>query len=362
VEVAGTNTGTSTGATGPSTTTGAPSHTPGPKTPVKVAVTGAAGQIGYSLLVRIASGSMLGHDQPVRLQLLEIPEALGALRGVAMELEDCALPLLSGMTMSSDPEEAFGDAQIVLLVGARPRSKGMERSDLLQANGAIFSAQGQALAASASRDVRVLVVGNPANTNCLIAGRNASQGTGSLSPQQFSAMMRLDHNRAVAQVAARAGVPVGAVTNMSIWGNHSATQYPDIFHAQVGGRPALDEVGGLDWVEKELIPTVQQRGAAIIEARGASSAASAANAAVDAMRDWVLGTDEGDWTSMGVFSDGSYGAPEGVYCSFPVTTTAKHYHVVEGLDMNEFSHERIDRSFAELVEERDSVLDLGLLP
>jgi malate dehydrogenase len=361
VGVAITSSSASTSA-GTSTSTGAPSPTAGPKTPVKVAVTGAAGQIGYSLLFRIASGSMLGPDQPVRLQLLEIPEALGALRGVAMEVEDCALPLLSGLTMSSDPEEAFGDAHIALLVGARPRSKGMERSDLLQANGAIFSAQGKALAASASRDVRVLVVGNPANTNCLIAGYNASQGPDALAPQHFSAMMRLDHNRAVAQVAARAGAPVGAVTNMSIWGNHSATQYPDIFHAKVGGRPALDEVGGLDWVEKELVPTVQQRGAAIIEARGASSAASAANAAVDAMRDWVLGTRQNDWTSMGVFSDGSYGAPEGVYCSFPVTTGARGYHIVEGLDLNEFSRERIYRSFAELAEERDSVLGLGLLP
>ncbi len=336
--------------------------TAGTKTPVRVAVTGAAGQIGYSLLFRIASGSMLGPDQPVALQLLEIPEALGALQGVGMELDDCALPLLSGVTMSSDPEEAFGDAQIALLVGARPRSKGMERSDLLQANGAIFSAQGKALAASASREVRVLVVGNPANTNCLIAGYNASQVAGALPLQQFSAMMRLDHNRAVGQIAARAGVPVGEVTNVAIWGNHSATQYPDIFHAKVDGRPALEAVGGLDWVEKELVPTVQQRGAAIIEARGASSAASAANAALDAVRDWVLGTRDGDWTSMGVLSDGSYGAPEGVYCSFPVTTAAKDYHLVEDLELNEFSRQRMDRSFAELVEERDNVLSLGLLP
>jgi len=368
--VASTSTSTGTGTTtsaGTTTRAGVLSHTAARKSPVKVAVTGAAGQICYSLLFRIASGSMLGPDQPVRLQLLEIPEALGALRGLAMELEDCAFPLVAGVTMSSDPEEAFGDAQIALLVGARPRSKGMERSDLLQANGAIFSAQGKALAASASRDVRVLIVGNPANTNCLIAGHNASQGPAALSPQQFSAMTRLDHNRAVAQVAARAGAPVTAVTNVSIWGNHSATQYPDIFHAKVDGRPALDEVGGLDWVEKELVPTVQQRGAAVIEARGASSAASAANAAVDAMRDWVLGTPQGDWTSMGVFSDGAYGAPEGVFCSFPVTTGPvttgfPDYKIVEGLELNEFSRERIDRSFAELVEERDSVLALGLLP
>ncbi len=341
---------------------GAGRGTAGTKTPVRVAVTGAAGQIGYSLLFRIASGSMLGPDQPVALQLLEIPEALGALQGVAMELEDCALPLLSSLTMSSGPEEAFGDAQIALLVGARPRSKGMERSDLLQANGAIFSAQGKALAASASREVRVLVVGNPANTNCLIAGYNASQGRGALPLQHFSAMMRLDHNRAVGQIAARAGVPVSGVTKVAIWGNHSATQYPDIFHAKVDGRPALDAVGGLDWVEKDLVPTVQQRGAAIIEARGASSAASAANAALDAVRDWVLGTRDGDWTSMGVLSDGSYGAPEGVYCSFPVTAGANDYRLVEGLELNEFSRQRVDRSFAELVEERDSVLSLGLLP
>ena len=251
------------------------------------------------------------------LQLLEIPQAMEATKGVTMELQDCAFPLLSGVTLSSDPEEAFGDAEIALLVGARPRAKGMERRDLLEANGAIFSVQGRALAASAKRDVRVLVVGNPANTNCLIAAHNAGMAPAPLAPERFSAMTRLDHNRAVAQVAARAGAPVASVTNLTIWGNHSATQYPDVFHAQVGGRPALEAVGGLDWVDKELIPTVQQRGAAIIEARGASSAASAANAAIDSMRDWVLGTKPGDWTSMAVWSDGSYGTPEGVYCSFP---------------------------------------------
>lgn len=332
------------------------------KRPLKVAVTGAAGQIAYSLLFRIASGAMLGPDQPVALQLLEIPEALGALRGVAMELDDCAFGLLTSVSMGSDPEVAFGDADVALLVGARPRTKGMERRDLLEANGAIFSVQGKALATSAGRDVRVLIVGNPANTNCLIAAHNAGRGPTPLAPAQFAAMTRLDHNRAVAQVAARAGVPVRTVTNMSIWGNHSTTQYPDVFHAKVAGRPALELVGGIDWVEKELIPTVQQRGAAVIEARGASSAASAANAAVDTVRDWSLGTQDGDWTSMAVFSEGLYGTPKGVFCSFPVTAGNRNYRVVEGLEVNEFSRELIERSTAELVAERDSVLDLGLLP
>jgi malate dehydrogenase len=335
--------------------------TGGAKAPVRVAVTGAAGQIAYSLLFKIGNGSMLGPDQPVVLNLLEIPEALGAMKGVVMELQDCALPLLTSVTMTSDPEEVFGDSEIALLVGARPRAKGMERRDLLEANGAIFSVQGRALAASAKRDVRVLVVGNPANTNCLIAAHNARLGPTPLPPEQFAAMTRLDHNRAVAQVAIRAGVPVASVTKMSIWGNHSATQYPDIFNAWVDDEPALDAVGGLDWVEKELIPTVQQRGAAIIDARGASSAASAANAAIDSVRDWVHGTKEGDWTSMAVFSHGYYGTPEGVYCSYPITTSKGDYHVVEGLEVNDFSRERIDRSTAELLEERDSVVGLGLL-
>jgi malate dehydrogenase len=331
------------------------------KPPVRVAVTGAAGQIAYSLLFKVASGLMLGQDQPVALQLLEIPQALDALRGVVMELEDCAFPLLTGISTSSDPDEAFGDAEVALLVGARPRAKGMERRDLLEANGAIFSVQGRALAASASRDVRVLIVGNPANTNCLIAAHNASLGPTPLAPDRFTAMTRLDHNRAVGQLAARTGVPVASVTNVSIWGNHSATQYPDVFHAKVGGRPAVEAVGGLDWVEKELIPTVQQRGAAVLEARGASSAASAANAAVGSMRDWVLGTGPGDWTSVAVFSEGSYETPKGVYCSFPVTSAGGEYRIVEGLEVNEFSRQRIDRSTAELVEERDSVSSLGLL-
>ncbi len=326
-----------------------------------VAVTGAAGQIAYSLLFRIASGAMLGPEQKVALRLLEIPAAMNALRGVVMELDDCAFPLLESVAVSDDAEEAFAGADVALLVGARPRSKGMERADLLEANGAIFSVQGKALAASASRDVRVLVVGNPANTNCLIAAHNASNAPNPLRPEQFAAMTRLDHNRAVAQVAARAGVPVTAVTNVTIWGNHSATQYPDLFHAKVGGRPALDVVGGIEWTRDQLIPTVQQRGAAIIEARGASSAASAANAAIDSVRDWLLGTGPGDWTSMAVWSDGSYGTPEGIFSSLPLTTGGGDYQVVKGLEVNEFSRERIDRTNTELVDERNSVVKLGLL-
>jgi malate dehydrogenase len=329
---------------------------------LNVAITGAAGQIAYSLLFRVASGSMLGPQQPVALRLLEVPAALDTLKGVVMELEDCAFPLLSSIVMSSEPHEAFGDADVAVLVGARPRSKGMERRDLLEANGAIFSGQGRALAASAGRDVRVLVVGNPANTNCLIAAHNAGLGPTGLAPEQFAAMTRLDHNRAVAQVAAEARAPVASVTNLTIWGNHSATQYPDIFRARVDGQPALERVGGRDWVEKHLLPTVQQRGAAVIEARGASSAASAANAAVDTVRDWYLGTQAGDWTSMAVSSDGSYGAPTGIYCSFPVTTGQWDYQVVPGLDIDDFSRQQIERSTAELVEERDSVASLRLLP
>jgi malate dehydrogenase len=330
--------------------------------PVNVAVTGAAGQIAYSLLFRVASGAMLGPDQPVCLQLLEIPAALGALRGVVMELDDCAFPLLSRVTVTSEAEEAFADADIAILVGARPRAKGMERRDLLEANGAIFSVQGRALAASAHRDVRVLVVGNPANTNCLIAAHNAGAASTPLAPQQFSAMTRLDQNRAVGQLAARTGTPVAAISNLAIWGNHSATQYPDLFHAKVNGQPALEQAGGADWLEKELLPTVQQRGAAIIEARGASSAASAASAAVDHIRDWADRTREGDWTSMAIFSDGAYGTPEGVYSSFPVTTASWGYEVVNGLDLNEFSMSKIAVSTAELMEERESVAALGLLP
>jgi malate dehydrogenase len=325
--------------------------------PVRVAVTGAAGQIGYSLLFRIASGAMLGPDQPVILQLLEITPALGALQGVVMELDDCAFPLLDRVVITDDANQAFGDANIALLVGARPRSKGMERKDLLEANGAIFTVQGQALSDNAAPDIRVLVVGNPANTNALIAMHNAP----GIARERFSAMTRLDQNRAMAQLAARAGVPVTEVTNMTIWGNHSATQYPDIYRARIGGRPAAEVIGDDDWVEKEFIPTVQQRGAAIIEARGASSAASAASAAIDHVRDWMRGTSEGDWVSMGIPSDGSYGVPEGLISSFPVTTRDGTCQVVEGLELEEFSRTRIDASVAELGEERDAVRELGLI-
>ena len=325
--------------------------------PVRVAVTGAAGQIGYSLLFRIASGGMLGPDQPVILQLLEITPALQALEGVAMELDDCAFPLLAGMVRTDDAARAFDGADYALLVGSRPRTKGMERADLLEANGAIFTAQGRALAASASPDVRVLVVGNPANTNCLIAMRNAE----GLAPEQFTAMTRLDHNRAIAQLAAKAGTPVADVTKVTIWGNHSATQYPDAFHAEIGGKNAADVVGDRAWIENDFIPTVQKRGAAIIEARGASSAASAANAAIEHVRDWTLGSAPGDWVSMGVPSDGSYGTPEGVISSFPVTCRDGRYEIVQGLDLDDFARPRLDATWGELVEERDTVDRLGLL-
>jgi malate dehydrogenase len=326
------------------------------KTPVRVAVTGAAGQIGYSILFRIASGQMLGEDQPIILQLLEITPALDALRGVAMELEDCAFPLLAGVVQTDDPNVAFEGVNVALLVGSRPRTKGMERKDLLEANGAIFTVQGKALSDHAADDVRVLVVGNPANTNCLIAHSNAPR----ISPTRFTAMTRLDHNRAKAQLAAKAGVPVADVTRMTIWGNHSATQYPDVFHAEVAGKPARELVDQA-WLEKEFIPTVQQRGAAIIEARGLSSAASAANAAITHVRDWVRGTPPGDWVSMAIVSDGSYGVAEGVMSSFPVTTKDGEYSVVAGLDIDEFSRGRIDATVAELIEERDAVRELGLI-
>ena len=326
-------------------------------TPVRVAVTGAAGQIGYSLLFRIASGSLLGPDTPVQLQLLEITPALGALDGVAMELDDCAFPLLAGITKSDDANVAFEGADIALLVGSRPRTAGMERGDLLEANGAIFTAQGKALAASASKDVKVLVVGNPANTNALIAMNNAE----GLAPEQFTAMTRLDHNRAKAQLAAKLGVTVNDITKMTIWGNHSATQYPDLFHAVVDGKVAAEAVNDQAWLEGDFIPTVQKRGAAIIEARGASSAASAANAAVDHMRDWVAGTPEGDWVSMAVPSDGSYGVPEGLMSSFPCTCKDGKWEIVQGLELDDFSRGRIDASVAELAEERDAVKDLGLI-
>jgi malate dehydrogenase len=326
------------------------------KTPVRVAITGAAGQIGYSLLFRVASGAMLGPDQPVALHLLEITPALDSLRGVCMELEDCAFPLLAGVVQTDDAAKAFDGVDIALLVGSRPRTKGMERKDLLEANGAIFTAQGRALAAGAAEGIKVLVVGNPANTNCLIAMSNA----GSIPRERFTAMTRLDHNRAKAQLAAKTGVTVNDVRRMTIWGNHSATQYPDVFHAEVNGKPA-GELIDQAWIEGDFIPTVQQRGAAIIEARGASSAASAANAAVDHVRDWVLGTPDGDWVSMGVPSDGSYGIPEGVIYSYPCTTADGRYEVVQGLDVDAFSRARMDATKDELFEERDAVAELGLL-
>lgn len=325
--------------------------------PVRVAVTGAAGQIGYSLLFRIASGSMLGPNQPVILQLLEIPPAMGALEGVAMELDDGAFPLLAGMTLSDDPNAAFAGANIAMLVGSRPRSKGMERKDLLEANGAIFTAQGKAINNNAADDIKVLVVGNPANTNSLIAMNNAPD----VPDDRFTAMTRLDHNRAKAQLAQKLNVTVNDITNMTIWGNHSATQYPDIFHCNVNGANAADVVGDQEWLEHTFIPTVQQRGAAIIEARGLSSAASAASAAVDHVHDWVLGTPSGDWVSMAIPSDGGYGVPEGIMSSFPVTCSGGEYSVVDGLDIDGFSQGRIDATVAELVEERDTVAGLGLI-
>ena len=328
-----------------------------PTEPVRIAVTGAAGQIGYSLLFRIASGAVLGPDQPVILQLLEITPALGALDGVAMELDDCAFPLLSDIVKSDDASVAFGDADIAFLVGSMPRKAGMERSDLLSANGAIFTGQGKALSDSANKDVKVLVVGNPANTNALIAMNNAPN----LAPEQFTAMMRLDHNRAKAQLAAKTGTSVNDITKMTIWGNHSATQYPDLFHAEVNGQVAADLVNDQAWLEEDFIPTVQKRGAAIIEARGLSSAASAANAAIDHMRDWVAGTPEGDWVSMAVPSDGSYGVPEGLISSFPCTTEGGSWKIVQGLDIDDFSRGRIDATVAELADERDAVKDLGLI-
>jgi malate dehydrogenase len=328
-----------------------------PASPVRVAVTGAAGQIGYALVFRVASGQLLGTDQPIVLQLLEITPALGALRGVVMELEDCAFPLLTDVVATDDAAVAFGDANIALLGGARPRTKGMERNDLLEANGAIFTAQGKALSDSAAPDVRILVVGNPANTNALIAMSSAP----AIPPERFTAMTRLDQNRARSQVAKKVGRPVSEVTNLVVWGNHSATQYPDVFRARVSGRPAMEVIGDERWVEKELIPTVQQRGAAIIEARGASSAASAANAAIDHVRDWLQGSPPEDWVSMAVPSDGSYGVPEGLVSSFPVTTSAGSYKIVQGLELDEFSRDRIDASVAELAAERDAVRQLGLI-
>ena len=327
-----------------------------PKAPVRVAVTGAAGQIGYSLLFRIAAGEMLGRDQPLILQMLEIPDekAQKALKGVMMELEDCAFPLLQGMVAAAEPEVAFRDVDIALLVGARPRGPGMERKDLLEANGKIFAPQGKALAAVASRKVKVLVVGNPANTNCLIAMKNAP----GLKPAQFTAMMRLDHNRAVSQIAQKIGKPLSSIRKVTIWGNHSATQYPDVFQAECGGKKVWPMINDMEWLEKIFIPTVQKRGAAIIEARGLSSAASAANAAMDHVRDWVHGTRAGNWVSMGVPSDGSYGIPEGVIYGYPVTCESGKYKIVKGIQVSEFSRARMDATLKELHEERDSIRPL----
>jgi malate dehydrogenase len=325
--------------------------------PVKVAVTGAAGQIGYAILFRIASGQLLGADTPVHLSLLEIPAAVKAAEGTAMELDDGAFPLLAGVDIYDDPNQAFDGVNVALLVGARPRSKGMERADLLEANGGIFKPQGEALNAHAASDVKVLVVGNPANTNCLIAQSNAPD----IPRERFTAMMRLDHNRAIAQVAKKTGATVSDVTNMTIWGNHSASQYPDVFHAKVKGSPAAKTIGDQSWIESDFIPTVQKRGAAIIEARGASSAASAANAAVDHVHDWVLGTPQGDWVSMAIPSDGTYGIEEGIFCGYPCTCAGGEYTVVEGLELDEFSQSRIDASVAELADERESVKQLSLI-
>jgi len=321
--------------------------------PVRVTVTGAAGQISYSLLFRIAAGEMLGPNQPVILQMLEITPALEALKGVAMELEDCAFPLLAGMVCTDDANEAFKDSDYALLVGARPRGPGMERKDLLEANAAIFSAQGKALNNNASKEIKVLVVGNPANTNALITQRNAPD----IDPRQFTAMTRLDHNRAMSQIANKTGSTINDVTHMTIWGNHSATQYPDLHETKVSGRSAIELVDQ-DWYETDFIPTVQQRGAAIISARGASSAASAANAAIAHMRTWALGSSEGDWVSMGVYSDGSYGIAKGLIYSFPCVCKDGDWEIVQGLDINEFSRQKMEATENELAEERDAVQHL----
>jgi malate dehydrogenase len=323
---------------------------------VKVAVTGAAGQIGYAILFRIGSGQLLGPDIEVQLSLLEIPDAVKAAEGTAMELDDSAFPLLAGIDVSDDAAKAFDGVNIALLVGARPRTKGMERSDLLEANGGIFKPQGQALNEHAASDIRVLVVGNPANTNCLIAQRNAPD----IPRERFTSMMRLDHNRAIAQLAAKTQTPVREITNMTVWGNHSTTQYPDITHAKVSGRNAAEAVNDQQWIENEFIPTVAKRGAAIIEARGSSSAASAANAAIDHVNNWVNGTPPGDWVTIGTPSDGSYDVEEGVLCGFPCTCSGGSYEIVQGLEIDSFSRQRIDASVAELNEERSAVEQLAL--
>jgi malate dehydrogenase len=327
------------------------------RTPVNVTVTGAAGQIGYALLFRIASGQLLGPDVPVRLRLLEITPALKAAEGTAMELDDCAFPLLSGIDITDNATTAFDGVNVALLVGARPRTAGMERGDLLEANGGIFKPQGEAINAGAADDVRILVVGNPANTNALIAASHAPD----VPKSRFTAMTRLDHNRALSQLAKKAGVTVNDIKKLTIWGNHSATQYPDIFHAEINGQNAAALINDEAWLADSFIPTVAKRGAAIIEARGASSAASAANAAVDHIYSWVNGTPDGDWTSAGIVSDGTYGVPAGLISSFPVTSNGGEWEIVEGLELNEFSRARIDASVAELAEERDAVVALGLI-
>jgi malate dehydrogenase len=324
---------------------------------MKVTVTGAAGQIGYALLFRVASGQLLGEDTPIHLSLLEIPDAVKAAEGTAMELEDCAFPLLRGVDIHDDPRRAFDGVEIALLVGARPRTKGMERSDLLEANGGIFRPQGEALSEHADDSVRVLVVGNPANTNALIAMSNA----GDVPRERFTAMTRLDHNRALAQLAKKAGCLVSDITNMAVWGNHSPTMYPDLFNARVKGRIAAEVVDDQEWLENDFIPTVGKRGAAIIEARGASSAASAANAAIDHVHDWVLGTPEGDWVSMAVPSDGSYGVEEGLISSFPCRCSGGSWEIVQGLELNDFSRSRLELTVNELKDERDAVKALGLV-
>ena len=326
-------------------------------TPLKVAVTGAAGQIGYSLLFRLASGSLLGPDRPIELRLLEIEPALKALEGVVMELDDGAFPLLSGVQIGADPNKIFDGVNLALLVGARPRGPGMERGDLLEANGAIFTAQGKALNSVAADDVRIGVTGNPANTNALIALNNAPD----IPKERFSALTRLDHNRAISQLAKKTGAKVTDIKKVTIWGNHSATQYPDIFHAEISGKNAAEVVSDEKWIADDFIPTVAKRGAAIIDARGSSSAASAASATVDAARDWLLGTPKDDWVSMAVISDGSYDVPEGLISSFPVTTQGGDWSIVQGLDINDFSRGRIDKSTAELADERSAVTDLGLI-
>ena len=326
-------------------------------TPLKVAVTGAAGQIGYSLLFRLASGSLLGPDRPIELRLLEIEPALKALEGVVMELDDGAFPLLSGVQIGADPNKIFDGVNLALLVGARPRGPGMERGDLLEANGAIFTAQGKALNSVAADDIRIGVTGNPANTNALIALTNAPD----IPKERFSALTRLDHNRAISQLAKKTGAKVTDIKKVTIWGNHSATQYPDIFHAEINGKNAAEVVNDQSWIENDFIPTVAKRGAAIIDARGSSSAASAASATIDAARDWLLGSPKDNWVSMAVISDGSYGVPEGLISSFPVTTKDGDWSIVEGLDINEFSRGRIDKSTAELADERSAVTELGLI-